>query len=152
MKINTATVYVGSIICGVMLLFMTAWEWCAVPLQDTVQYAPRVVWPILGLYFLISGLIKVRHPYIISDSEHIAVHGARFSNVATQLIPWSDISAHEGRTFTSIVLRMKNGTRQKIPINGMRASSATAFLELVEKQTETANKNLEHISNSADAV
>ena len=129
-----------------MMLFITAWEWCAVHPEYPAQYAPRVVWPILGLYFLLSGILKARHPYIISDSEHIAVHGATFSNVATQLIPWSDISNHEGRTFTSIVLMMKNGTRQKIPLNSMRASSATAFLELVEQRTSGANQALDATS------
>ena len=141
MKIHTRIPYV-SVPCGIMLLLMSAAAWFRGLPAEPSDYAPRVVWMLLGLYFLVTGATKLRHPYIVTDHQGITIYGRAFSNRMSQQIPWQQLRGHGGRTFTNMILLRRDGQKMKIPINGITAASMSAFLKLVETETRDANIEL----------
>lgn len=97
----------------------------------------------LGLYWVVSGVIKISHPYVMTDGESVRVFGHDFSNRVSLEIPWRDIVGSQGRTFTNILVKLRDGRVLKIPINGMGPASLTAFLTLIDARRGDANHGVQ---------
>ena len=100
-----------------------------------------VVWSIIALWLIVSGVIGIQHPYIVTGRYSIKVFGNSLNKQLSDEILWSDIASFKEKTFFAIELLMKNGQTKSIQLNGLGPWSIERFIALIKAETGMTNAN-----------
>lgn len=94
------------------------------------------VWAAFMFWELVSGVIKLHHPYITTDEHSIQVFGNSFDNRKSDELCWADVASLQPRTFSSLVVLMRDGQTKMIPLNGMSPAALREFAALIKEMTK----------------
>jgi hypothetical protein len=106
-----------------------------------------LMWLVLVSSFVVSGIVKLQHPYILTDERSIRVFGNTFNNRLSDEFVWKDIAAFQERTFSSLIVLMTDGSTKKIPLNGIGPWTMRQFVALIQSEAMKARAN-----NTSDGI